>query len=171
MAIAFAVWGVLLVRMDHRTGEIAQAFLHRPLLIFHEAGHLIFMPLGEWMAVFGGTLAQLLMPTIMAVALWVKNQDRFGAALCVWLLGVSLLDIAPYLYDALQPQLMLLGGRTGEDGPHDWIYLLSSIGALQQAQPMGTLCRWVGALVVLGASVWATWEAWHLEMESVPAED
>ena len=171
LALAFTLWGVWLIRMDHRDGEIAASFLHRPLLIFHEAGHLIFMPLGEWMAVFGGTLAQLLMPAIMAAALWMKNADRFGAALGVWLLGVSLLDIAPYVYDALHPQLMLLGGRTGEDGGHDWIYLLSSMGLLHRAHAIGAWVRGLGAVVVIAASVWAVREALLLEIESRPVED
>lgn len=45
------------------------SFIHRPLLVFHEAGHVIFMPLGDWLTVLGGTLGQLLMPAIMAGAL------------------------------------------------------------------------------------------------------
>lgn len=165
MAAVFAIWGVWLILMDHREGEIARSFLHRPLLVFHEAGHVFLMPFGEWMTVFGGTLVQLLMPVIMAGALLLKNGDRFGAALGVWLLGVSCLDVAPYMYDALHPQLMLLGGRTGEDGPHDWIYLLSSLGLLHRAQSLGTLTHHLGALIVVGSSVWAAWEAWNSEME------
>lgn len=165
MAVVFAIWGVMLILMDYRNGEMGKSFLHRPLLVFHEAGHVVFMPFGEWMIVLGGTLGQLLMPAIMAGALLLKNGDRFGAALGVWLLGVSVLDVAPYMYDALHPQLMLLGGRTGEDGPHDWIYLLSSIGLLSRAQMLGALTHNIGALIVLGASLWSAWEAWHIEME------
>jgi hypothetical protein len=171
LAFWFGVWGVMLILMDHRQGEIANSFLHRPLLVFHEAGHVLFMPFGQWVAVLGGTLGQLLMPLIMAGALLIKNHDRFGAALGVWLLGVSLLDIAPYVYDALQPQLMLLGGRTGEDGPHDWIYLLGSMGMLHEAQNLGTLIHRLGSLVVFVASILAAWEAWYLEMESVSVSD
>ena len=165
MAAVFAVWGVMLILMDYRDGEIGGSFLHRPLLVFHEAGHVLFMPFGEWMTVLGGTLGQLLMPAILAGALLLKNEDRFGAAMGVWLLGVSVLDVAPYIYDALHPQLMLLGGRTGEDGPHDWIYLLSSMGLLSRAQMLGALTHYLGALIVLGASIWSAWEAWNIEME------
>lgn len=164
MAAAFALWGVALSLMDHRSGEIAGSFLHRPLLIFHEAGHVIFMPLGEWMMVFGGTLAQLLMPILMAAVLWRHHGDRFGSALAIWLLGVSCLDIAPYVYDALHPQLMLLGGRTGEDGAHDWIYLLTSLGLLAHAQRLGAWIHMLGTVVVIGASLWAWREAWRLEI-------
>ena len=165
MAAVFAIWGVMLILMDYRDGEMGGSFLHRSLLVFHEAGHVAFMPFGEWMAVLGGTLGQLLMPTIMAGALLLKNGDRFGAALGVWLLGVSVMDVAPYIYDALHPQLMLLGGRTGEEGPHDWIYLLSSMGLLQRAQILGALTHHVGASIVVGASLWSALEAWNIEME------
>jgi hypothetical protein len=52
----FTVWGWHLIAMDYRDGSLMNSFLHRPLLIFHEAGHVVFMPFGEWMSVAGGTL-------------------------------------------------------------------------------------------------------------------
>jgi hypothetical protein len=151
---AFAVWGFVLIRLDYRTGEIGSSFLHRPLLIFHEAGHVIFMPFGEWMRVFGGSLMQCLMPVVMGAALLRKNRDPFGASLGLWLLGVSLLDLAPYVYDALDPQLMLLSGATGEEGGHDWIYLLSSMGLLKRAHGVGQTFYLMGAVVILLALGW-----------------
>lgn len=153
----FTVWGWRLIGMDYRDGSLMQSFLHRPLLIFHEAGHVVFMPFGEWMTIAGGTLGQLIMPAIMAGALLYKNRDPFGAALGLWLVGVSLLDVAPYVYDALQPQLMLLGGHTGEDGPHDWIYLLGSMGLIAKSHFIGALVHKLGALVMWIAVGWAAW--------------
>lgn len=152
-----AVWGWRLIGMDYRAGELGESFLHRPILVFHEAGHVIFMPLGHWLMVLGGTLGQLLMPAIMGAALLLKNRDPFGAAVGLWFLGVSLLDVAPYMYDALHPQLMLLSGSTGEEGGHDWIYLFSSLGLLSKAQLIGGLTHKLGALVVLLALGWAAW--------------
>jgi hypothetical protein len=152
---ALCVWGVVLIRLDYRTGEMAQSFIHGPLLVFHEAGHVVFRLLGPWMMVLGGTLGQLLMPITLGVALLWTNRDPFGAAVGLWLLGVSVLDVAPYMYDALQPQLMLLSGTTGEEGGHDWIYLLSSVGLLARAQRLGAATHTVGALVVVVALVWA----------------
>lgn len=149
------VWGWQLIGLDYRSGEIGMSFLHRPLLVFHEAGHVIFMPLGHWLSVLGGTLGQLLMPAIMAAALLLKNRDRFGAAVGLWLVGVSLLDVAPYMYDALQPQLMLLSGATGEAGGHDWIFLFSSTGLLPRAQLIGCLTHSLGALVMILSLAWA----------------
>lgn len=152
---AFTVWGLRLIALDHRDGEMGSSFLHGPLLVFHEAGHVIFRLLGEWMGVLGGTLGQLLVPAVLCVALLVRNRDPFGAAIGLWFVGVSLLDVAPYMFDALHPQLILLTGTTGEEGPHDWIYLFSSLGWLPKAQAIGTATHRLGALIVLLALAWA----------------
>lgn len=154
-------WAARLIWMDHRDGEIGSSFLHGPLLVFHEAGHFIFRPFGEFLTILGGTVGQLLMPAIMAGALLIKNRDPFGAAVGLWLFGVSMLDIAPYIYDALHPQLVLLGGHTGDGGGHDWIYLLGETGLLKRAQGLGWLVHKLGALVVLISITWAGWVLWQ----------
>lgn len=157
MLVLFSLWGLSLIRLDFRTAEINASFLHGPLLVFHEAGHVIFRLLGEFMTILGGTLGQLLMPAMLCGALLIKNRDPYGAALGLWLLGVSLLDVAPYIYDALHPQMVLLGGHTGEEGGHDWIYLLGETGLIKRAQSLGWLTHKAGALVVLLAIGWAAW--------------
>ncbi len=161
LLVVFAAWGLVLMRLDYRNGEIANTFLHRPLLVFHEAGHVIFMPFGEWVSVLGGSLGQLLMPLLLAGALLLKNRDPFGAAIGMWFFGVSLLDLAPYMFDALEPRMMLLSGRTGEDGGHDWIYLFGSLGLLTKAQLIGALTHKLGALVLLLALAWGAWLLWR----------
>ena len=148
---------MVLVRLDYHVGEFAEAFLHRPLLVFHEAGHVVFRPFGEWLTVLGGTLGQLLMPLVLAGALLLRNRDPFGAAIGLWFFGVSLLDVAPYMYDALHPQLMLLSGTTGEEGGHDWIYLFSSMGMLPKAQVIGGLTHKLGTAVLLLSLAWGAW--------------
>jgi hypothetical protein len=160
---ACAVWGVHLIALERRDGEMAASFIHGPLLIFHEAGHVLFRLGGEWLSELGGTLGQLLMPAMLMVALLWKNRDAFGAAIALWLVGVSLLDVAPYVHDALDPQLVLLNGSTGEAGGHDWIYLLSSLGLLQRAHGCATFVHTMGAALVLLALVWAgawLWRSW-----------
>jgi hypothetical protein len=152
---SFAIWGVRLIAMNYRDGGTVASFIHLPLLVFHEAGHMIFMLFGEWVHVLGGTLGQLLMPALICGALLVKNRDPFGAALGLWLVGVSLLDISPYMYDALHPQLMLLSGKTGEDGGHDWIYLFSSLHLIPRSQGIGAFFHGLGAAVVVLALAWA----------------
>ena len=52
--------------------------LHLTVILFHEAGHVFFVPFGEALRVAGGTLGQLLIPLVCAVALQ-RRGDNFGA--------------------------------------------------------------------------------------------
>ena len=70
--------------------------LHLPNLVFHEAGHVIFSPFGRFMTVLGGSLFQCLVPIALAIA-FLRQDDRFGAAVCSWWAGQNLLDVAPYV--------------------------------------------------------------------------
>jgi hypothetical protein len=150
-----ALWGLRLCWLDYREAEINASFLHGPLLLFHEAGHVVFGLFGEWVRVFGGTLGQLAMPALLCGALLWKNRDPFGAAIGLWFVGVSILDIAPYMYDALHPVMMLTTGATGEAGGHDWIYLFDSVNQLRHAQGIGGCTHALGVAVVLLAIAWA----------------
>ncbi|MEP7155944.1 MAG: zinc ribbon domain-containing protein [Betaproteobacteria bacterium] len=163
-------WGLRLMWMDHRDGQLFTSFLHGPLLVFHEAGHVIFRLFGEFMMVAGGTLAQLLMPAIMCGALLLKNRDPFAAAIGLWLFGVSVLDVAPYMYDALHPQLTLLNGSTGEQGGHDWMYLLGETGLIKRAQGLGWLTHKLGAAIVLLSLYWAGWVLWQQKLRLQAAQ-
>ncbi len=149
------VWSWFLFRYDYRTGEIGISFMHNILLPIHEAGHVFFRIFGEFMMILGGSLFQLLLPFGIAVAFIVMRRDNFGAAICIWWTSVSLVDLSPYIYDALHPQLILIGGLTGaEDGPHDWIYLLNTLGQLQHAQFWGGLAHFFGGVAMFIALVW-----------------
>ena len=154
LLVAFAVWGLRLAWMDYRDGEMMNSFIHAPLLIFHEAGHVIFRIFGPWVGVLGGTLGQLVMPALLCVAMLWKGRDPFGAAIGLWLFGVSVLDVSPYMYDAWEPQLTLLGGGTGNDSFHDWIYLFDSVNELHHAQRIGAFTHALGVAIVLLALAW-----------------
>jgi hypothetical protein len=154
LLVLFAIWGLRLSWMSYRDGGMMHSFIHGPLLVFHEAGHVIFRLFGEWVTVLGGTLGQLLMPTILCGALLWKNRDPFGAAIGLWLFGVSVLDVAPYMYDAWEPKLTLLGGGTGNDSFHDWIYLFDSVNQLHHAQAIGAFTHALGVAIVLLALAW-----------------
>lgn len=161
LLLMFFVWGIRLASMDYRDGEMGSSFMHNILLPIHEAGHVLFMPFGHFMMMLGGSLFQLLLPLIAAAVLW-QNRDPFGAALGVWWCGVSMMDLAAYIYDAKIPQLTLLGGHTGEDGPHDWIYLLDVFGKVQQSQSYGTVVYWLGVLLMLAGLAWAASVLWRM---------
>jgi len=166
LLVLLAIWGVRLALMDLASGEIGSSFMHNINLVIHEAGHVFFRILGEFMGVAGGSLFQVLFPAGIGVAFLVKNRDPYGAAVCLWWTGVSLMDVAPYIYDALHPQLILLGGSTGEDGPHDWIYLFDHLGGLRHAQGWGRFVHLLGLGVMLGAIAWGGWVLWRRYREA-----
>jgi murein L,D-transpeptidase YcbB/YkuD len=77
---------------------------HRPLLVFHDAGHLIFRIFGEWVGVLGGTLNQMLLSALVVVAFLWKHRDPFGAAIGLCLLvGPSMAADASAWFDAGRP--------------------------------------------------------------------
>jgi hypothetical protein len=152
-ALAWLTWSV--VRTPLNT-PVADSFLHLPNLVFHEAGHILFMPFGRFMSVLGGSLTQLLIPIVCAVAFARQQADWFGAAVCTWWAGENLVDLAPYIADARALQLVLLGGRTGaEVEGHDWEYLLTAMGLMHRDVLIGQSARFLGALVMIAAIVWA----------------
>jgi len=159
--VLITAWGWRIASYSIRTGEIGGSFIHGPLLVFHEAGHVIFMAFGEFLAIAGGTLGQLLVPVILGVALFWKNHDNFGASVALWWLATSFMDCAPYAYDALQPQLVLLGGRTGEDGPHDWIHLLGELGLIKRAHAVGYVLHGIGVALMIAANAWGAYLLWR----------
>ena len=133
----------------------AQSLLHLPNLVFHEAGHVLFLPFGRFMTVLGGSLFQFMVPVILAAAL-LRQGDRFGAAVCAWWAGQNLLDVAPYIADARALQLVLLGGRTGaEVEGHDWEYLLATLGWLRFDRALGAAAHRSGLVMMIAALAWA----------------
>ena len=156
----FAAWTLWIWSdMDVARGEAGSQFLHMILLPFHEAGHYaIFRWFGDFIMTLGGTLGQHLMPIVFGVALLWKHRDPFGAAMCLWLLGFSTIDMAVYMYDAFDPKLMLLGGMTGaESDGHDWQNLFGDMGLLRRARGIGRFFGVVGMLVMLAALAWAAY--------------
>jgi len=153
--VVFFVWGWYFILLDFRTNDIGHSFMHRVDLVFHEAGHMIFMPFGQFMHVLGGSLGQLLMPAIVMGALIYKNRDNFGGSIGLWWLGESLKDLAPYINDARDLQLQLLTGHS-QDVPetHDWANILLDLGLIFQEKKIAFAADAVGTLIMLLAMAW-----------------
>jgi len=154
----FVVWGFYFISLDLRSNEIGASFMHRVNLVFHEAGHVIFRPFGQFMTVLGGSLAQLLMPAIVAGVLAVKNRDNFGASIGLWWLGQSMKDLAPYINDARDLQLQLLTGHS-QDVPetHDWANILLDLGLIFREKKIAHADDIIGSLIILLALAWGAY--------------
>ena len=159
----FALWTLWIWRdMDIPAGESGSTFLHVVLTPFHEAGHYaIFRWFGRFIMILGGTLGQHLMPIVLGAALLVKRRDPFGAALFFWLLGYSVADMGVYMFDAFDPKMMLLDGRTGaESDGHDWQNIFGDLGLLRHARGIGIFFGWAGQATMLAGLAWAGAIAW-----------
>jgi hypothetical protein len=155
-----AVYGVHLSTMDIPSGEIWGSLMHYPIIVIHEFGHVLFMPFGEFMHTAGGTLTQIGMPLVFGGILLWKNRDPFATAACLWWAAVAVIDVAPYVYDAYQPQHILLSGRTGDDGSHDFVDILGDLGLLNKAQAIGYGVRIFGVGMMAVALAWGAYMLW-----------
>ena len=168
----FLAWGLYFVSLDLEANAIGESFMHRVNLVFHEAGHVLFMPFGHFMMVLGGTLGQLLMPAIAGVVLLLKNRDAFGASLGLWWLGQSVMDVAPYINDARDLDLMLLGGGTGRDRPgmHDWENILLDLGLIEHERTLAVAADRLGAVLLLMGLAWGAAVLYRQYLASRPGE-
>ncbi|MEN6615058.1 MAG: zinc ribbon domain-containing protein [Syntrophorhabdus sp.] len=134
-----------------------QSFFHNISLPFHEAGHIFFSLLGDFMGVLGGSTMQVLVPVI-CLTVFLKKGDTFASSFAVWWTGQNFIDIAPYINDARAQKLMLLGGVTGEDVPgyHDWNTILGDLGILKLDHAIAYTAHFTGILLILCALTWAS---------------
>jgi hypothetical protein len=158
---AIAFYGARLALMDIPSWEMGSSLIHLPMVPIHEFGHILFRPLGEFMMYLGGSLFQVLLPLIFGGIFVVKNRDPFAASVMLWWAAVAVMDVAPYVYDAFQPQHVLLTGRTGENGAHDFIDVLGDLGLLHKAQPIGRGVHAFGFLMMVAALAWGASIAWQ----------
>jgi hypothetical protein len=150
LVAGLAIWTVQFARTPLSTDAMS-SFLHLPDLVFHEAGHIVFSPFGRFMAVLGGSLLQVLIPVIAAIA-FLRQDEKFGAAICSWWAGQNFIDLAPYIADARRLRMVLLGGRTGaEVEGHDWEYILTQLGMLHLDVRLGMAAYGLGMILMVGS--------------------
>jgi len=119
-------------------------------LPIHETGHLVFAPFGEFIQFAGGTLFQLIMPTVF-LGYFLKRRDRHAATVALWWIAQNFWNISVYASDARAQELPLVGG-----GEHDWAYMLGRLGLMQRDQAIGHDVWLIGTvlyLVAIGAGL------------------
>lgn len=139
-----------------------ESFLHYLNLPFHEAGHIIFSFFGRFIGVLGGSLAQLIVPVSVLVS-FLYYRNPFAAGVGLWWLGESMMDLAPYINDARDLNLVLLGGVTGKDVDdyHDWEYLLRATGLLEWDHALARTAHALGILMLFCSLCWSGLVLWR----------
>ena len=115
-------------------------------LAIHETGHLVFSPFGEFVGFMGGTLGQLIMPSVFVVYFW-RRGDRHAATVPLWWVAQNLWNISVYAADARAQLLPLVGG-----GEHDWAYMLGRLGWLSIDTRISRLI-WLSGLAIYVLSI------------------
>ena len=131
-------------------------------LAFHEMGHAALVWFGnDLLTTAGGTLAQLLVPTGVAVYLLVKQRDPFGATFGTFWLGTALVDAGIYAADARAQTLPLVSPFGPVDATsHDWTVMLMRVGRLSRDQAIGGALQNAGMAAMalsLAAGAWMLW--------------
>jgi hypothetical protein len=154
--LVLLVWGIAFMLAPMESNHAGGSFLHLVNLPFHEAGHVIFRPFGQFMMMLGGSLMQVLVPLVCAAAFLFQTRDAFAASVSVWWCGESLMDLAPYINDARALKLVLLGGVTGRDVDdyHDWEFILQKMGWLEHDHALAHAANTLGTLLMLCAFAW-----------------
>ena len=117
-------------------------------LPIHEAGHLIFGIFGATLAVWGGTLLQIIFPIAFLIYFRLRG-DTAGTYFATLWTGESLVYSSVYIRDARAMQLPLVGG-----GEHDWNNILSGLGLLAADGTIADVVLLTGWAILILSWLW-----------------
>jgi hypothetical protein len=120
-------------------------FIDNADLIIHEAGHIVFFIFGKLIYTAGGTLMQIILPSLIGFYFF-RNIYKTGIQVALLWLGQNLINISVYSADARAHKLPLLGGNKVY---HDWTYLLNVAGVLEYDIEVGYIFFGLAILVFI----------------------
>ncbi len=153
--IALAAWMIFyaLFLLHAATKEDHFLLIDNLNLIIHEGGHFFFSWFGYTVMILGGTLAQLLVPLLVAFY-FVWNRHTTGTVFAAFWFFENFLYVGAYMADARAQMLPLVGS-----GEHDWEILFSQWGLLARDTAIGGFVRGLGWAGMLGTLAWFVWMA------------
>lgn len=157
------IFSLFLITAGKDSNYAGETFLHNVNLVFHEAGHVFFGILGQFIGSLGGTLGQFIMPVLCGGTFYLKQGNLFGTIVCCWWFAENFLDIAPYINDARAGVLPLVGGNTGQHAPygfHDWEYLLTETGLINYDSVLAGISHGLGSVLMILTLVWGGMLLW-----------
>lgn len=114
-------------------------------LFIHEGGHGIFSIFGKFIHALGGTLMQIIIPS-MFIGFYIWKKKRISLQLALIYLAQNLLNISVYVSDARAQKLPLLGGNKVY---HDWTYILGELNLLESDIIIGEIIFFLAVIVLL----------------------
>jgi hypothetical protein len=107
--LVFLAWGLTFLWHGLDAQWIGQSVLHRANVPFHEYGHVVFSPFGEYAMLLGGNLFQVLVPLLLLAWFMAWQRDNFAASMMLWWCGQNFIDMAPSLADAHASMCFTIG--------------------------------------------------------------
>ena len=127
----------------------------------HELGHAIFMFLGQFVGIAGGSFFQCLAPVI-GMAMFVRQRDPFAVCFAFGWLATNFFDVATYAGDAQAMELPLVSPFGGDEIIHDWNWLLERTGLLEHDQAIAGLFRFAGHASFVLCVAGGAWTLWRM---------
>ena len=125
---------------------------------FHEMGHFICNPFGEFIMFTGGSIWQVLTWLLFAGGLVLFYRRISGALVCWAVAGFSLINLARYIDDARARKMPLLFGL--DSTHHDWWWLLSHTNLLPYDHIFAFITVFIGVIFTLSAIILGVVSAW-----------
>lgn len=141
-------------------------------LVVHEAGHVLFSPLGELLEVAGGSITQVAVPVVVAIV-FLRQREYFGISVALAWLSMSLTNLATYIGDARDQILPLVSMGNG-DPIHDWHFLLARYAMLGDDRALSRFTNFLAVLALTVALVLGAWLCNAMRLSAgapVPADE
>jgi len=141
-------------------------FLDSGNLVVHEGGHALFGHFGDFLGVAGGTILQLLVPLLLALAFYVRRQP-VGYALFLVIVFENLLYVARYMSDARAHAMSYVaigvGAMEALEDPmmHDWYNLFTRFGVLPYDTRIAAAVFKLGWTGMIGTALWFSWRGYR----------
>ncbi len=135
-------------------------------LVIHEAGHPLFGHFGDFLGVAGGSILQVLVPLLLALAFHVRRQP-VGYALFLLIMFENFLYVARYMADARAQAgsyvAIGVGAMEGLEDPmmHDWYNLFSRFGVLPYDTRIAAIVFKIGWAGMIATVAWFGWRAFR----------
>ncbi len=154
--IAFFIF----IFIQHLRDPMYQSILKGLNLGIHELGHFVFMPFGELITFFGGTILQCAVPVI-SIFMFLHQRDYFAIAISFGWLSTNFFDVSTYVADANVRELPLVS-PFGTDCTHDWYYILTRMSMQKWDMLLASTFR-IGAIVcMLICFAWGSWTLFRM---------
>ena len=124
----------------------------------HELGHVIMGFAPFFVTALAGSAAEVLAP-IAGMVMFLRQPDYFGISVLGCWLSYNLFGIGRYIADS-RDQFGVYVSIGGGEAQHDWEYILSSLGLLNQDKAIGGMVKLLGAGVGVAFLAWAGWMIW-----------